>query len=120
MAAVAKRDEVGAQFVALQNRVIAETEQALAQYRGAIAERDEAQNSLRHLLDSRELSTKKAVEAGQMNRLDLSAVEVEKAVLMRAYLVALGKAQTALGALEDAVQRPLGDDSTNVIPLVGD
>jgi hypothetical protein len=48
-----------------------------------------------------------AVRLGEEDRLALNAVQVESSVVARARLDALARAQTALGELEDAVQRPL-------------
>jgi hypothetical protein len=48
-----------------------------------------------------------AVRLGEEDRLSLSGVQIESSVVARARLDALARAQSALGELEDAVQRPL-------------
>ncbi len=86
--------------------MIGETEQALARYRAAFAELTDAA-SLLVSLESRERSARRAVELGDEDPLTLLGVRVQRSVLVRARLDALGRVQSALGALEDAVQRPL-------------
>ena len=51
--------------------------------------------------------TQLAVEVGEEDRLTLNGMQLESAAVARARLDALGRAQIALGDLEDAVQRPL-------------
>lgn len=108
--AAARREELAARFAALQNSVIGDTERALARYEGHRKELDEADVTLTQVLGKREESARRAVQVGHSDRLELSGIEVERVVLMRAALDALRKAQEALGAIEDAVQRPLGGE----------
>jgi hypothetical protein len=49
----------------------------------------------------------RAVHLGEEDRLALNGVQLENSVLARMRLDALARAQSALGELEDAVQRPL-------------
>ena len=55
----------------------------------------------------REAAMRRAVAAGEEDRLALVGVQLEGAVSSRARLDALRRVQSALGALEDAVQQPL-------------
>jgi hypothetical protein len=48
-----------------------------------------------------------AVRVGEEDQLALNGVRIETSVVARIRLDALSRAQTALGELEDAVQRPL-------------
>ncbi len=48
-----------------------------------------------------------AVRAGEQGRLELDDAELEHSSAARARLEALGRAQHALGELEEAVERPL-------------
>ncbi len=66
-----------------------------------------ADGSLRTLQEQQVRRTERAVEAGEEDRLALSGVRIEQAVIARGRLDALARAQSALGELEDAVQRPL-------------
>lgn len=111
--AEAHRTQAAAQFLALQAQVIGETERALAGYRAARAELDTAEKLLA-VLNDRAKMTRLAVEVGEMDRLALTDLEVQRAIVARARLDALRKTQTALGTLEDAVQRPL--DSALTVP----
>ncbi len=106
--AKARREKVAAQFLALQAQAIGELEKARAQLQGALAELKEVETSLTELQDRTEKLTQRAVELGEADRLALSSVQLQRIVVARARLDALRRAQTALGALEDAVQRPLG------------
>lgn len=112
--AEARRKGVGVAFLEKQAQVIAESEQALAVYTGAVKEFTEADVSLRNLQDQQEQTMRRAVGVGQEDRLALSGVRIESSVTARARLDALHRALTALGSLEDAVQRPLdSEDLTN-------
>lgn len=104
--AEARRKQEADRFLALQARVIGDSEQALARYRGALAEWNDAVDLLTRL-DAQERRVGRAVELGDEDRLTLIGLRVQRAVAARARLDALGRVQTALGALEDAVQRPL-------------
>jgi outer membrane protein TolC len=105
--AEARRKGVAAAFLGKQTQVIAESEQALALYDAALKEFAEAGTSLRTLQEQQEQMTRRAVDVGEQDRLSLNGVQIESAVLARARLDALGRAQRALGQLEDSVQRPL-------------
>jgi hypothetical protein len=56
-----------------------------------------------------------AVRLGEEDRLGLNGVQIESSVVARARLDALARAQSALGELEDAVQRPL--DPGDMFPI---
>jgi outer membrane protein, heavy metal efflux system len=108
--AEARRKEAAAQFLSTQARVIAESEAALARYRSALGEFKEIQTSLIRLQDDREGMERQAVEAGESDQVQLNLVLIEKSAMAQAGLSALGRAQRALGALEDAVECPLEPD----------
>lgn len=105
--ATARREQVAARFLALQARVIGELYKAHAQYGAALAELKEVDTSLTDLQERTEKFTRRAVELGEADRLALASVQLQSIVVRRARLEALQRAQTALGALEDAEQRPL-------------
>lgn len=107
--AEARRKEFAARFLALQAQVIGQTERALARYCGAMAECDEA-NELVSLLQNQQRAAEHAVEVGESDKLALAGIRVQTAVAFRARLDTLRKVQTAVGALEDAVQRPLTEE----------
>jgi cobalt-zinc-cadmium efflux system outer membrane protein len=112
--AEARRQQAAASFVQKQTQVIAEGETSLARYTAALRELSEADGSLRTLRETKLRRMQRAVQLGEEDRLALSGVQIEDAVVARGRLEALTRAQNALGALEDAVQRPL--DPGDVFP----
>ncbi len=105
--AEARRKQAAALFLATQAQVIADSERAFALYAAALKELAEADQSLRKLQATQEQTVEHAVRIGQEDRLALSGVRIESAIVARARLDALARAQKALGDLEDVVQRPL-------------
>jgi outer membrane protein, heavy metal efflux system len=112
--AEARRKEAAAAFLAKQAQVVAESEQALALYIAALKELAEADQSLRTLQDAQLEMVQQAVRLGEEDRLTLNGVQIQSSVVARTRFDALSRAQSALGALEDAVQRPL--DPGDVFP----
>ena len=106
-AAEAERSRLQAQVEAVQAQAIEEIERALAQYRSAAAESTEAARRLTVIQTEREEAAVKALEAGEGDRLSVATARLQSAAAERARLDALARAQTALGALEDALQQPL-------------
>jgi outer membrane protein TolC len=105
--AEARRREAAAVFSEKQAQVIAGSERALALYTAALKELAETDQSLRKLQDDHLQMMQRAVQVGQEDRLGLNGVQIESSVVARMRLDAVARAQSALGALEDAVQRPL-------------
>lgn len=105
--ALARREKAAADFVALQAQVIGQLHQARAQYRAAFDEVKEIETSLIELQNRTEKLTQRAVELGEADRLALASVQLQRLVVTRAQFDARHRAQIALGALEDAMQRPL-------------
>ena len=105
--AEARRKEAASNFLATQAQVIARSETALARYEAALKELAEVQQTLKETQARQEQMSRRAVEVGEADRLALNGVLLQGAVLATARLSALARAQAALGALEDAVQRPL-------------
>jgi cobalt-zinc-cadmium efflux system outer membrane protein len=107
--AEARRGASQARFLALQARASAETERALARYRGALEELAVARD-----LESRQRASGEAIErgfaAGAADRLDVAATRAETAALALVSLQAAQRTQRALGDLESAVQRPLSGE----------
>lgn len=105
--AEARRKEAAASFLATQAQVIAQSEAALARYRSAVNELAEATDSLLKIQETREQMSERALKIGESDRLELNTVALERSGGLMTQLTALGRAQTALGELEDAVERPL-------------
>ena len=105
--AQARRSEAEARFNALQAQAIGEMEVALARYNGAREELASAEQRFSGIQQTRAAAILRAVRAGEEDRLALAGVQVERSAAARARLDALGRAQSAFGALEDAVQHSL-------------
>jgi cobalt-zinc-cadmium efflux system outer membrane protein len=115
--AEARRKEAAAHFLAAQTQVIAESEEALASYRAALAELKEAEESLTALHAPRGRMARVSVTAGESDPLTLLDVQLQSAAAAHAKLQALVRAQIALGDLEQAVQRPLQGELSVPQPL---
>ncbi len=97
--------------------MIAEGERALALYTAALKELAEVDQSLRNLQDSQLRMMQQSVRLGEEDRLSLNGVQIQSSVLAQARLDALARAQSALGELEGAVQRPLDPgDAFSITP----
>src|SRR5262249_6988034 len=103
--AAARRDATAARFMALQARVISEVDDAVASFRanqanlvvlgGLVA----SQTEQRRRIDQQ-------IQAGAADRLELLAADLELNATSMTRFEALVKLHQAVGALEDAVQRP--------------
>jgi outer membrane protein TolC len=104
--AEARRAEAAALFLALQADAIGEMERTRARYAGALLELAEASRALA-AQEARAGAIEREFAVGEEDRLALDLADVELASARRARLEAAGRAQAALGALEDALERPL-------------
>lgn len=100
-----------ADFLALQARVIGELRTAATNYLSAQATLAEIEGALTESQARRERLTDRAVELGSEDRLTLIQVRLGRIAIERAKLASLGRAQSALGALENAMQLPLWPES---------
>ncbi|HKV47402.1 MAG TPA: TolC family protein [Candidatus Acidoferrales bacterium] len=105
--AEAKRKEAAASVREAQAQVIAQSGQALAAYTAAMKELSESDQLLRTLQNTRLQMTERAAQVGEEDSVAVNGVQIESNALSLSRLDALVRAQTALGQLEDAVQRPL-------------
>lgn len=111
-----RRKEAAAALLQTQARVIARSERALAVYTATLKELAEAQ-SLYELQENQLQIIQQTIRAGAAHRLSLDGGQIQLSVIARARLDALGRAQRALGDLEDAVQHPL--DPGEMLPTLG-
>jgi outer membrane protein TolC len=102
----AKRTQVAAEFAALQQSIIAQANGALTRYRGALDAFAQASSSAA-FSEKRLAAIQRAAELGDIDALALATTRLETIVAEQSKLSALSDARSALGALEDAVQRPL-------------
>lgn len=105
-AAEARRTAAAARFSALQNRVLAEVDRAVADYASVLAE-EESVGGLRRSLERQLQLYRAQFAAGEISRLELTRAEIAVAEQKRLELEARVRAARVRGALEDAVQRPL-------------
>jgi cobalt-zinc-cadmium efflux system outer membrane protein len=102
----AARRESEARFVALQAKVVGDTELARRQYAAAVTEWNMAKEMVT-LQVQREAAVQAAFRAGENDRLDVALARLAILAAQRVQADVLTRAQTALGLLEDAVQSPL-------------
>jgi outer membrane protein TolC len=103
----AKRTESAARFNALQARVLAEIDCAVAGYRASRQKQADA-DALLGRLQKQEQRAQAMFDAGEISKGDLAALRLQLSASALARLDALVKSQQALGQLEDALQSPLG------------
>lgn len=116
--AEAQRKQVESQFLALQSRAIGDMEQTLGQYRSALREWAKAEGSFLKIQREREAEARAAKNAGEGDRLGVVAAQILTIAAERSRLDALQRAQTAFGALEDAVQNSLEQDGSVATPTL--
>jgi outer membrane protein TolC len=104
--AKARRQESAARFNALQAKVLAEVDRAVAVYRASSQSRQDAE-ALLDGLRKQEKSARAMFDAGETSKGELAGVQLQLSASSLARLDALVKWQQAVGALEDALQVPL-------------
>lgn len=112
--AEAQRRQTGERFEALQAQAIGQMERAVVLYRAALTEWREANDRLITVQRDREEAARRALAAGEGDRLSLATVRLQSVTAARARLGALTRVQTALRAVEDAMQQPLEAAVLNV------
>lgn len=103
---LAAREEAAARFLALQSRVLADVEGAVASA-GVSRAQVQAADTLLAELEQQATMARAAYDVGEISRLDLLGLRAETVATALLRLDALDRAQRALGALEDAMQSPL-------------
>jgi outer membrane protein TolC len=116
--ALAARKAAGAQLLATQSAVMAGADEALAQYRAAWAELQEARQAATQTQQQSRTAAAWS-KAGESDQLSALAAELQFSVADRARIDALRQTQLALGSLEDALQRPLSPDAAPPLPQAG-
>lgn len=104
--AEAKRKTAEARFLALQSTIQGEIDIALASYQASRAKATTAAQLAQEAASS-SATTRRMVEAGQVSALELTRRQIEASTANVALLGAQIEAQTAAGALEDAMQASL-------------
>jgi cobalt-zinc-cadmium efflux system outer membrane protein len=112
----ATRAEVAEEFEGLQQSIIAQAKGTLTAYRGALAAYEEGSRSA-VFAEKRLLSMRRAAQLGDLDALTLTTTQLQTIIAEQARLQALANAQTALGALENAIERPIGSDDLKSFKL---
>lgn len=113
--AEAQRKVAGAQLLAVQSTVIADTDKASRQYAAAYATQEEAGHSVGQL-EQQQKAALRMLRSGETDQLTVVAAELQTSVAERARLDAMHQAQISLGLLEDALQRPINPNTTPALP----
>ncbi|HEY2329160.1 MAG TPA: TolC family protein [Verrucomicrobiae bacterium] len=103
--AKANRELSAAKFLQLQAQVSAQVDRAVAGWQSAQAQLKTA-GGLLDAAQNQQKSIAAQVQSGAAERLDLFSAEIELATVQLAQIDSETQAQAALGALEDALQRP--------------
>jgi outer membrane protein TolC len=113
--AEAARKVAGAQLLAVQSTVIADTDKALRQYTAAYATLEVAVHSVSQLEEQQRVAVQ-MLQSGETDQLAVVAAQLQTSVAERARLDALHQAQLTLGLVEDALQRPISPTITPTLP----
>jgi outer membrane protein, heavy metal efflux system len=114
--AEARRREVAAQFLAMQAGIIEQSQTSLTRYRGSLGALVAARNAAE--LQAKRLSqARRAVAVGESDTVVLAQAQLQNLSAQQGLLDSLTNAQTALGALEDSIQRPLDDGDVGSFTL---
>jgi cobalt-zinc-cadmium efflux system outer membrane protein len=113
----ARRAQAAAQFVALQDTIIGQADGALTKYRGALAALRQASRAAA-LSEERLAGMQRAAALGEIDGVTLASVQLATVVAKQSNLSTFARAQTALGELEDVIERPLqrGDLQSLTLP----
>ncbi len=101
----AQREVAAAKFVARQAEIIGEIDRAVAQFRVANAQLKSSGDFYR-AAEQQQQAVRAGLQAGATDHLDLLSGQIEFAAAALVRLEAETKWQTAIGALENALQRP--------------
>jgi outer membrane protein TolC len=115
--AEARRKVVAAQFLAAQAGIIEQSQATLVRYRGALIAL-EAARSAADFQAKRLDQARRALAVGESDTVVLAQTQLQDLAAQQSALASLTNAQTALGALEDSIQRPLdnGDIGSFTFP----
>lgn len=107
--AEARRESISKQFDQLQTSVVAQVEQAFASYRAVIDERRSV-TELSGAAEQRLLAVQQLFELRDVDYTSVVAARLELALAKTAGWVTRRKMHTALGMIEDAIQKPVGEE----------
>jgi cobalt-zinc-cadmium efflux system outer membrane protein len=112
--AKARRDATAARFIALQSKVIAEIDRVVAVYE-ANRKNLTAQEQLTATQKKQFDDTEEQFETGAADQLEVLGSRLDFITTTLAEIDARTKLQQAVGALEDAIQRPVSGEMTAAV-----
>lgn len=113
--AEAQRKAAGAQLLATQTAVISQTDKALAQYHAAYSVLEQAQRTVAQA-EAQRRTAEQWLKSGEADQLTAVSADLQEKTAKRSRLDALHQAQSALGPLEDALQRPIAPGTAPALP----
>jgi outer membrane protein TolC len=113
--AEAQRKAAGAQLLSAQAAVIADSDKALAQYISAYKSLEHASRAELEI-EQQQQTAEHLLRSGETDQLSVVGAHLQSLIAQRARLDAEHQAQLALGALEDALQRPLEPAANPALP----
>lgn len=114
--AEAARKQAADNLLSIQAQAIAQSELALARYRASYRQFQKAQSVLVSFEHIQSPMARRAVSAGETDWLSLNTVLLQQSAATKVVVNSLLQAQTALGQLEAAVERPL--EPGDAVPLI--
>jgi len=109
--AEARRKTLAAEFLAMQAGIIEHSNATLVRYRGALLELDAARSGAD--FQARRLGqATRALAEGEIDTVVLTQTQLQDLSARQNVIESLANTQTALGALEDSIQRPLDSGDT--------
>ncbi|MDE3063843.1 MAG: TolC family protein, partial [Acidobacteriota bacterium] len=113
--AEAQRKAAAAQLLATQSVVIAQTDKALAQYEAAYSVLEQARRTVAQA-EAQRRTAEQWLKSGEADQLTVVSADVQEKTAERACLDALDQAETALGSLENALERPIAPGTAPALP----
>jgi cobalt-zinc-cadmium efflux system outer membrane protein len=114
--AIAQRKQAAANLMAVQANVLAQCEQAFAQYRASYQILQAAQASRMHVQRAQVPIEERMLQAGETDWFSFNSALLQSAAADKTWVDSVFQAQAALGQLEDAVQKPLEPEDS--VPMV--
>jgi cobalt-zinc-cadmium efflux system outer membrane protein len=114
--AEAQRKQAAANLMAIQSNVIAQCEQAFAQYRADYEVLQAAQAARANVQRAQVPMAQRSLQAGESDWLSLNSVLLESSAAEKTWIDSVFQTQAVLGQLEDAIQKPLEPEDS--VPMV--
>lgn len=114
--AEAQRKQAAANLTATQANMIAQCEQAFAQYRADYEVLQAAQAARANFQRAQVPMARRSLQAGESDWLSLNSVLLQSSAAEKTWIDSVFQTQAVLGQLEDAIQKPLEPEDS--VPMV--